>query len=310
MSILPAPILRTADAQYGAVGRFQLLDHATDDQVHGWLKNGHLERIFRGSYRVSGSGTSRLQTAMAALLRARPGAALTGPFVLGLLDVDGFTTEDPFTVLTAPGRRLSEAGFEHLNDPYPDRLKAGHGALRVAMPTDALLETAATLGRTDERRCRVGLDSATWRGLTTPERVRERAEELGREHAGAALFLDLLADGLEASETDGERILGRLLQHFDPSPEAQVWVTPRRRADWLFRLLRLIFEFQGSVDHGFAARRAADVERDDELGAAGFLVVPVVHADLADEGAALAWIEATLVKRAHELGVPAPVRRG
>lgn len=309
MSILPAESIATADAQYGAIGRFQLLDHASDDQIHGYVKNGHLERVFCGTYRVVGSGVSRQQTAKAALLRARPGAVLTGPFVLGLLDVDGFTVEDDFEVLTRPGRRLSERGFSHRNDPHPERVTASHGTLRITLTTDALLETARLLAATDQRRLRVGLDSATWRGLTTPTKVLARATELGRGHAGAAFYLDLLADGMDAADTDGERVLGRLLQRFHPGPEPQVWVTPGRRTDWFFRMLRLAVEYLGSVDHGFVARRAADLVRDEELAAVGVAVLPVVAADLRDEEAALTWIEAALVKRAHELGVPAPERR-
>lgn len=69
---------------------------------------------------------------------------------------------------------------------------------------------------------------------------------------------------MDRADTDGERVLGRLLQHFEPPPEPQVWVTPGRRTDWCFRMLRLAVEYLGSVDHGFAARRAADLVRDDE----------------------------------------------
>jgi hypothetical protein len=306
---LPSELTQLSDPQFGAVARCQLVTKEgsiTDDQVHGWLKRGALEPLFHGVYRVAGSGRSRQQEAMAALLRARPGAVLTGPFVLGLLDVDGFSVEDAYEVLTVPGRSLSNVAFPHRPDPHPDRTTAAFGPLRIVLPTDALIDTGTALHATDERRLRVGLDSARWRKLTNPTKVLARARELGDDHPGARFFRELLADGLDRSETDGERRLGTVLQRFDPPPEPQIWVSPDRRSDWYWRLLRLTVEYQGEVDHGFAARRAADLVRDDELAAIGIASLPVTAHDLRDTEAAARWIEAVVVRRAFELGVAAP----
>lgn len=63
------------------------------------------------------------------------------------------------------------------------------------------------------------------------------------------------------------------------------------------------------MDHGYAARRAADIIRDDELEAAGIQQLFVTSADLVDVPAATRWIEAAVVRRAYELGVPAPILR-
>jgi hypothetical protein len=309
---LPHEVSDRSDAQYGVFGRFQVVTEdgpIRDNHVQGWRRRKLVEARYRGVYGVTGSGRSRRQDAMAALLRARPEARLTGPFVLGLLDVDGFTVDDEFEVLTVPGRRLCETGFAHRPDPCPDRIIATVGPLHIVVPTDALLETAAMLDPSvpqQERRLRVGLDSATWRGLTSPARVLARARELGPEHAGAAFFLELLADAAVESDTDGERVLGGIMDHFDPPPERQVWVLPKRRSDFFLRDPRLAVEYQGRTDHGFASRRAADLVRDQELEAVGIAVLPVTADDLRDPDAAARWIQAAVVRRAFEVGVEPP----
>lgn len=312
---LPPEVTDRSDAQYGVFGRFQVVTEdgpIRDNHVQGWLRRELIEVRYRGVYGVPGSGRSRRQDAMAALLRARPEARLTGPFVLGLLDVDGFTDDDEFEVLTVPGRRLSETGFAHRPDPCPDRIVAAVGPLGIVVPTDALLEAAAMLDPSvpqQERRLRVGLDSATWRKLTSPARVLARARELGPEHPGAAFFLELLAGDAVLSETDKERVLGGILDCFDPPPERQAWVLPARRLDFFLRGIRLALESQGHVDHGFASRRAADLVRDEELAAAGIKVLPVTADDLRDPEAAAKWIQAVVIARAFELGVEPPVWR-
>ena len=278
----------------------------TRDQIDGLVQREALIPIERGVYRVAGGAISRPQAAMAAVLRSRPNARVTGPFVLGLFDVDGFTTEDPFEILRQPDRRMRGVDFPHRRDPFPSEARARYRGLPIVDVTTAILDAAMECWEIDERRLRVGFDSARWRGLTHPERLRERASALSRHHSGARFFLDL--DLLRAldPESEPERAMGGMLQRFDPAPESQVWVTPHRRVDWFVRVLRLALEYLGDIDHATAEARRADRERDGELSAAGVRTVAVVARDLRDEHEFLSWMQHVFAARAHELGVDPP----
>lgn len=307
---LPPRIPELLEAQFGVVARSQLLEHVTASVVDGHVYRGGLVAVERAVYRARGAPPSPEQKAMAAVLRCSPGAVLTGPLVLALLNVDGFGRSLPFEVLVPPGRRHGNLGFAWRRNPTPDALTARIGALPVAVPTVALVDAARWVGKIPPRTLRVGFDAARWAGLTTTDKVRERCDVLGPRDPGAAFFLELLGGRTTAApESEPERRLGAILADFDPAPEPQVWVRPGRRVDWYWRRLRLAFEYQGRADHGHPEARAADGMREQELADRGIAVVSVVAEDLASPDDLRAWIRVLGVRRADELGVPAPVLR-
>lgn len=305
----PTQLLALMESQFGAVGRCQLLDHMSEGEVDGLVERRVLEPIQRGVYRVRGSGVSPEQTAMAAVLRARPEAVITGPLVLALLGIDGFDRSMPFEVLVRRGRRVTNVDFPWRVNPTPGRTTAWRDGLPIVTPTVALVDSGRFVEELSVRRLRAGLDSARWKGSTSTARVLDRARELGRRDPGARFFLDLLEDGQLVSESEPERELGGVVATFDPPPEPQVWVTPRRRPDWFWRGLRLGLEYLGRVDHLDEAGREADRLREDELAARGILLVPVTAEDLRDPAGLRAWLRVVLDRRARELRVSAPVDR-
>lgn len=310
MANLPAEALELLSRQFGVVGRHQLRRLSMSrGVVDNLVSRGSLIPVERGVYRVRGGACMPEQSAMAAVLRARPGARVTGPFVLGALEVDGFSRRDPFEVLVRPGRRLTGVSFRFRPDPTPD---AGWGwleGLPIVTPTAALVDSGRFVDELGTRRLRLGLDACRWRRLTTTERVLQRAELLGPRDPGARFFLALYDEDLLRPESEGERRLGRLLLAYEPPPEPQVWVTPNRRVDWFWRDLRLAPEYQGALDHAQAEARLRDRERGGELAALGILVVPVVDADLEDKDGFHRWMDAVLLNRAVARGLEPP-RRG
>lgn len=306
MDGLPAHIERLAAQQFGVVARAQLVPMAGRGAVDGLVQRGMLVPIQRGVYRVRGGAIGSEQRAMAAVLRARPGAVVTGPLVLALLEVDGFRRTDPFEVLTTPGRRLRGVDFPHRINPTPDATTARFGGLTIASPTAALVDAGRFRESLGDRRLRAGLDAARWRGLTTTQRVVERIEELGPGDPGARFWRDTAELGLLAPESEGERSLGALLDRVSPAAEPQVWVTPRRRVDWFYRRFRTAIEYLGGIDHGHAAALLRDRDREAELAALGIRVVPVVDRDLREPEGFLGWIGNVLAARAYELGVEPP----
>lgn len=303
-----------ADDQRGIVARYQLVRLSSRQVADDLLRSGRFAPVdppVRGVHRVRGSGAGPEQLAFAAALRSRPKATISGPLVLGLLGVPGFTTADPFEVLVQSGRRLSNVAFAHRVDPDPDRAVTPYGEVRVASPIDGLIDAAAFVEQLGERRLRVAWDHLRWEGIARTGRLHQRLDELRDVAPGAALLERILEDtGGVQVESEGERALAPVLRCFEPAPEPQVWVTRKRRVDFYFRPLRLAYEYLGGVDHTTVHQRLADDERDAELRQAGVRAQYVTARDLDDPVALQAQVAGALVVRAHELGVtpPAPVR--
>lgn len=310
MVVLPRPAQTLAQRQFGVVARFQLLRWLRPVQVDGLVRHGLLVRLERGVYRVAGGAVLAEQRPVAAALRVRPAATVTGPFVLGHLRVDGFTPDDPFELLVSPRRELPRnVDFAYRRDPRPNRPVIKLGEVRLARPFDALLDTCRLRADVGDRRLRLAYDWLRWRDLIDTDRAARELARLATVDAGAQVLLEVLDGvGLEP-ESDGERRLGGLVRLFDPEPEPQAWVTPRRRVDWYFRTARCGWEYLGTVDHAHVAGRIRDDQRDAELRRAGIHLSYVTAADLADESALLATIAGTLTVRAHAFGVTPPVLR-
>lgn len=303
-----------ADDQRGVLARYQLVRLTSCQVADDLIRSDRFAQVdppVRGVHRVRGSGAGPEQFAFAAALRARPNATISGPLVLGLLGVPGFTTSDPFEVLVQSGRRLRNVAFAHRTDPDPDRAVAWYGEVRVASPIDGLIDAAAFVDQLGERRLRVAWDHLRWEGISRTDRLHRRLEELRDVAPGVAILERILQEtgGIEV-ESEGERALAPVLRCFEPAPEAQVWVTRRRRVDFYFRPLRLAYEYLGGVDHTAVQQRLADDQRDADLRRAGVRAQYVTARDLDDPVALQAQVAGVLVVRAHELGVapPAPAR--
>lgn len=309
--MLPDAIALILDAQRGVLGRHQALRALDDEDRADALMRGdrfeHLDPPVRGVRRLRGSGDRPEQHAFAVALRARPRATLSGPLALALLGVPGFTTSDPFEVLLQPGRRMRGVDVRTRVDPDPGRAVTTYGDVRVAGPVDALIDSAAFVEVVGERRLRVAWDHLRWDGIVRTRRLAQRLEQVRGVVPGATMLEGILRDGggLEV-ESEGERALAPVLDGFDPRPDRQTWIG-RRRVDFLFRPLRLAYEYLGAVDHTSVERRLADDRRDEELRRAGVRVQYVVAADLADPVALLGQVAGVLTVRAHELGVPTPL---
>jgi hypothetical protein len=304
----PDPILALAEAQRGVVARYQLLCELREAEADDLLRSGWFERLVRGVYRVRGGVATAEQQAFAAALRARPAATVTGPLVLGLLDVPAFAGSCVFELLHQPGRRLTNLDVRRRVDHDLDRAVARYGDVRVAGPLDALIDSAAFLGEVTERDLRVAWDHLRGTRLASVDRLRRRLDEL-REVAPGAEVLERvleLAGGIEL-ESEGERAVSPVFVCFEPGFERQVWVTPRRRTDFYSRRCRMGYEYLGDVDHGYVAERLADDQRDAEVQAAGVRLGYVTKHDLREPTALVATIAASLTVRAHELGVVPPV---
>ena len=306
--MLPPSAIHLIEQQHGVVARFQLRRYLPSTVVDDLFRSGWFDRLERGVFRLRGSRPSGEQAAFAAALRARPGATITGPLVLGLLSVPGFGLGSPFEILTRPGRVVTGVDFPCRTDPRPDRAATWYGDVRVAAPVDGLIDAARVLGERDPRALRVAWDHLRFQLGVRTERLERRLADLPARDIGARMLEEILAEGGGlAVESEGERELGPILACFEPAFEPQVWVTPWRRVDFYCPRVRYGYEYAGGVDHAHVAARIADDERDAELRREGIRLGYVTASDVREPQALLATIAGTLTARAHELGVRPPV---
>jgi hypothetical protein len=308
VAVIPDPAFETAEAQHGVLARYQLQRWVSEATADDLLRSGLFAPVIRGVHRVRGAPRLVEQFAFAAALRARPDATVTGPLALGLLGVPSFLGSSEFEILRRRERRLMNVAFPHRVDPVPGRAVARYGDVRVAGPLDALIDSAGLLGDGRARDLRVAWDHLRGKGLTTPDRLQRRCDQLRGSSPGVSILESILerAGGHEI-ESEGERTLAPILSCFEPAFEPQVWVVPGRRVDFYCRRCRYGYEYLGEVDHVCVAQRLADDERDAELRREGIRLGYVTKHDLRDPVALMATIAGSLTVRAHELGVTPPV---
>lgn len=296
-------VLHLCAEQLGVISRAQLVRLLSEQRADDLLRSGRFARLHRGVYALRGGAVSPLRPAVAAALRCGHGATLTGPAALGLHGIQDLRLDTRFVLLLPPGRRVRSTDLPVVRDRDPDRPVGSQGEVRVCGPVDALVETGAWF-LVAPRELRSWHDRLRWASLLRPGQLTARAAELGllRGLAGS----ELLAMDATAATGDGERELARVLERFEPPPTPQVWVTPHRCVDLLFRELGLALEYQGRADHDCEDGRAADRTRDEELALAGIRVLYVTAEDLRTPRALLARVAAALAARADELGLAAP----
>jgi hypothetical protein len=294
--------------QHNVASRRQLCTVFTPNQIDGFVRHGRLVAKHWGVYHHAGIKLCSRGEAMAALLRCPEGSAITGPLVLGLLNVNGFSDSDAFEVLVPEGSRVRRVNFRvRLNPtPAPTRML---GVLRIAAPARALVDSGRPSFECSDDLLWTGYDSARWQRLITTSRFVAELERSGPRDAGANRWRAIADERSLTSESPKERELDETLQQFDPVPEQQVYVTPRRRVDFFWRSIRLAIEYLGKAAHSHGPGRAADAVRDEELEGISIRTLYVVQADLAEPAALTAWLIAAVERRAAELGVRPPVRR-
>ncbi len=305
--MLPRAVTDLLSSQLGIVTRPALLAAGySHGEISGWVRSGHLEPVLFegvpliGTYRVRGGADSSRQRAAAAVARCRPRAALTGPVVLGALEVEGFCWDDEVVVRVPVTRRVSPMPFAVLRDHCFDEQQAQVGGIAGSTATRALMDTG--LGPSDKALV-TAIDSARWRKLTTNARLRRCATQLvAHGHEGARHVLALLESGTLEQESHGERALAPVVGELRPPVRWQVWLSADIRADCLLADAPLVIEYLGRKDHAPVGKRAKDEARNAAIRELGWQVLEVWHEDLAAPDLLLARIlGAREILRSHPL---------
>jgi hypothetical protein len=265
--------------QLGVISRAQLIELGNGvHRVEAAVRRRYLVPVHRGVYRRPGTPRSPSQDAIAARLRAGPGARVAGPLLLALLGCEGHDpAAAPFVVLVPRARRLTQVEFRWRIDLAPDRHSATIADVPGVTPERALCELAVDDLPDDQ--LLLAVDRLRWRTGRGSDRLRRTASELPEEHAGARRLERLRAFDDGRPESPGERGLDEALGDLDPPLEWQVWITPTIRVDALWRDCAIVIEHDGPTHSGPRARER-DAARDAVLEARGYLVVRTTAEDL------------------------------
>jgi hypothetical protein len=293
--------LELLDDQTGVVSRRQLRDLGLEKgQIDSLIRRGHQRRVAHGTYLRTAAGRSHVQDALAACLRARHPARVTGPLILALLGCEEYDADEaPFTILLSPGRRLVNVDFPTREDVAPDRDHARYGALQGTTPARTILELAVDL--VDDDALLLAADRLRWRCRIGAPELTRLAEALP-DHPGTARLQELGLLEAGRPETPGERNLAEVLEPLGLPIRWQVWLAPDLRVDALVVDCGLVIEHAGPTHHS-DRDRDKDTVRDQRIRGLGHEVVHTTASDLRHPEVLRARILAIRAQRLAELGL-------
>jgi hypothetical protein len=267
VQILTERVRRLAEGQEGVVSRTQLTNCGlSGGDISRWISQGRIIRILPGVYALGHTRITWRGRVFAALLYGGPGSALsydTAAYLWGCLE----SPDDQVHVSSATGRQ--SVGFVRMHRRR--KLETVElGSFRVTSPAQTLIDIS--FGRSDHQ-LRKMLARADYRGLLNTKELRT---SLGRGKRGSAALgaaierhMPELAKTLSPLE---DKFLFLCEKHGLPLPEPNVWIEGFL-VDALWRNEKVIVELDGRANHSSPSQRRRDDDRDDQLRAAGFVVL-------------------------------------
>lgn len=278
------PVIREHVTTNGGLAtRQQLLERIPTTVLDGHIGRGLLVRVFPHVYRLRDSADDDMTALRAALIHAGPQSALSHTTALAVWGVRGLerplrlTVEESIRRAGAPGLIVHRRkAFDPCSAQCVDR----HG-LRVTRLHRALIDSWPLLPVAERRP--LALDLVNRRLVTTAQLGEALAE---RPNVGGRRLLrqtiDLIADGVR-SELEAHGVLNVFRHPSLPRSVGQYRVQLPTKAVWLDRAwpeVKLAVELDGAQHHTSPEDRRADLERDRELAATGWVVLRFTYADV------------------------------
>ena len=267
------------EQQHGLVGRRQLNELGIDGVVlRPLIRAGALIAVTDQVLRAAGSPQDDLQAAMAAVLDAPPGAALSHRSAAALWGLPGFRLEPPFHVIVphqGTTRRL-ETSIVHFQRDLPMEELLVYRGIAVTSPALTVFHLAAILHPAQTERA---LDNGVARNLlTTPKfaRLTKRLAARGRNGSRVARQLAAARSGDTRRPESGleSRVLW-CAGCAEVAVEAQVDVGDDAfvgRVDFKLVGLPGVIEAQSALHHTSLLDRSSDEARAQHLLDAGLSV--------------------------------------
>lgn len=283
--------------QHGLVTRTQALGLGFSAKaIRHQLRRNHWRPVSRGVYRLAGAPETARQRAMAGVLLAGEGAAVSHRSAAALHGLPGFDLE-PITVSIPRGRRRRPSVVIEQSCDLPIR----HVRVLDGIPCTSVARTLFDLCG-DPKRVRPGrvaraLDTALARRMVTLPALWRMLDDLAeRGRAGTVWFRTLLIEReghYVPPESELESRFAALVARFRLGrPDRQVdlgdadaWIG---RVDFVWRDERVIVELDGAAFHDSLLDRRHDDERDQRLTESGWTVLRFVWREVVDAPAAVA----------------------
>jgi very-short-patch-repair endonuclease len=292
-------LLLLAEAQHGLVLRRCAVELGIDRyRIRRMVAAGQWDLLPGGVLRRAGSPRTPEQLALAAVLAAGPGAALSHGPAAALWGAPGFELTPP--VVTIPRGRHPRPEIEvRTTSVWPEWHRTVHRGITV---TTAARTVADLAGHVHPGRVERALDTLWAKRLLAGEELGLVLAELQRRgRRGITVLRQLLAErgpGYTPPESRLEhRFVTILARAGDPPFERQAIIAdddgPIGRVDFLDQPLRLIVEIDSDRFHSSLVDRRNDARRDDRTARAGFTTLRIAeHQLVADPGQVLARVRA------------------
>jgi hypothetical protein len=290
-------LLRLAASQHFVVGRSQLTELGSLDQVYRRMRDGVLERVHKSAYRIAGSPRTWRQDVMAAC------------FAGGKLSVASFRTAAQLNYLPGGAEIVEITSPRHRRArhdgiiPHESRFLTELDVMYIDnIPVTRTARTLNDLGLLVERRelslatLDHAMHDAIRRSLVDVERVWREWERLGGALRPGGMAVEAMLRRFVPPkgdvDTSPELKLLQLIRRAglpEPVPQFRVWLSETRWVDldlawpWLKRYM----EFDSYKYHGNRDKYMRDAKRRLELRNVGWRGVSVTDDEL-DSGARLA----------------------
>lgn len=300
-----ARISLIAERQRGCVSRRQLLHAGVErSAIKRRLRNGRLDLVHRGVYRLPHTAGLPLATETAALLACGERAVLSHHSAATLWGLRVGVAR-PVHV-TIPGNRgcpAPEGVRIHRSVTLAGADVRLHDGLPCTSPARTILDVAATL--TDRDVEQMVDDGLFVQRILTVAQLRDTITRAGR-HPGRARLTRVAANHTRTQRTDSppeERLLQLLRAAGLPEPSTQVPILDYR-LDFFWAELRLAVEVDAYGTHGSPSRFEGDRRRDARLlTEKGITVIRLTRAAIEERpGEALALIARAIGRREAALG--------
>lgn len=246
-----------------------------DDALARRVREGALQPLFRGTYRLAGVPASWRGRLLAAQLTAGAGAIVSHRSAAALYGLDG-APEGPIELLVRTGNRRVGIIQHRLRDDDDPSVRT-NGPFTVTGPERTLLDLAAVL---PIRRVGLAMDHALRKKLTTLDRLwTEVRSEGAKGRNGTRNFRKLLGtrDGRdEKIRSDFEKHMLRITKRIDKQVKADFKVESQRQTyyfDFAFPQRKLGIECQSIDWHLGDEKIKKDGIRDRRLKKLGWTVL-------------------------------------
>jgi hypothetical protein len=273
-----------AATQYGLITLAQAIAAGLNRQaINRRVTSGRWIRIARGVYQIAGAPRSWHQRALGVIL-ALEGAAACGPTAAALHRMDGFALTRDIHVVARTRYKARPGVVPH----FTNRLIAADvmtvGGIPVTSPARTIVDLAGFVG---PKGLEEAFEDVLRRRLTTKAQIQIELLRHPRNRSGIGHLRDILSLHSDAVPTESAletKVIQLLRDAGYPNPVRQRVINDDGafvgRVDLAWPERRLVLEVESFRWHSGSVAWHRDVDRRNELLAAGLTVVQATHGSL------------------------------